>query len=607
MLNITFLPQNVEVLVEEGMTVLKAAAVAGVSIDGNCAGKGTCGKCKVRIMAGDLSYCTDPNRKLSEAEKTAGYRLACSHFVSDGMVVEISEAETTAARKKKLIRLPEGFQKKTAVQKICIEVPQTNLEKQESMDHSILRILSIDKLDFCRNVLQKLPSFLKKQEKITLSILENKIIDVECGDRTNENYGIAVDIGTTTILVMLWNLSSGQMIDIKGIANPQGSYGADVISRISYINGDAEKLELLRSTVKDAINDCIREFEKERKISHRNIYDFAVVGNTTMSHIFMGVDPSQLAQIPFAPVFVKSGTVEAAELGLLCHENALLYRAANIAGHVGSDITAGIITTDIAVSGKRHLFLDIGTNGELVISGNGRILTCSTAAGPAFEGSSIRQGMRAARGAIERVDITEEDVEISVIGDCRPVGICGSGIIDAVGELVRNKIINENGKFRTSEELKRCGVSVRIADRIKQDPDGQKYFVLYFDEDGEEDVSITQKDIREVQLAKGAIYAGITIMMKEIGISIDELEQISIAGAFGSYIRKRSAIYAGLLPKIDESRMISIGNSAGIGAAMLLLSTDVRSEADRVSEMIEHIELANRPEFQKQYMSSMKF
>ena len=607
MAKITFLPQNAEVSVREGISVLQAAAAAGISIDGNCAGKKTCGKCKVKIKQGDLSYCVDPNEKLSAVDRAAGYRLACCHRVSDGMVIEIPEAETTADRKKKLIRLPEGFQKNTAVQKICIQVRRTTLEEQESMDHSILKLLSLGKLAFRKNVLQKLPHILKEQEKITLTVLGREIIDVECGDRVDENYGVAVDIGTTTVLVMLWNLSTGQMAAIRGITNPQGSYGADVISRISYIDGDEEKLTVLKNAISEGINNCIQEFEKERKISHRNIYNFTVVGNTTMSHIFMGVDPSQLAKIPFAPVFTGSGDVAAAELGLMCHENASVYRAANIAGHVGSDITAGILTTDIVESKRKKLFIDIGTNGELVISGNGRTLTCSTAAGPAFEGSSIRQGMRAAKGAIERVDINEKDVEISVIGGCKPIGICGSGIIDAVGELVRKKIVNENGRIRTAGELKECGMSDRIADRVRQDESGKKYFVLYFDEDGKEDVSITQKDIREVQLAKGAIYAGITIMMNEIGISADELERISIAGAFGSYIRKQSAIHVGLLPEIDESRIISLGNSAGIGAAMLLLSTDYRAEADRAAEMIEHIELANRPEFQKQYMASMKF
>lgn len=265
-----------------------------------------------------------------------------------------------------------------------------------------------------------------------------------------------------------------------------------------------------------------------------------------------------------------------------------------------------MITTDLMECGRGHLFIDIGTNGEIVLTGNGRAVACSTAAGPAFEGSSIKQGMRAARGAIERVDILEDRVEIGVIGDAVPMGICGSGIIDAVGEMIRVGIVDKSGRLLGREKLAKKGISENILKHIKENNKAND-FVLYFSEDGKSDVVITQKDVREVQLAKAAISAGITIMMKEIGVTADTLAKVSIAGAFGSYIRNTSAIHIGLLPKVSEEKIFSLGNSAGIGASMLLLSEKCREEAECSARRIEHIELAARSDFQDQYMMAMSF
>ncbi len=325
-----------------------------------------------------------------------------------------------------------------------------------------------------------------------------------------------------------------------------------------------------------------------------------------MSHIFLGVNPAQLAVSPFTPVFTEGLSARCEELALTGHKDAQVHVAGNIAGHVGSDITAGIITNDLMACDKGHLFIDIGTNGEIVLTGNGRAVACSTAAGPAFEGSSIKQGMRAARGAIERVDILKDRVEIAVIGDAEPIGICGSGIIDAVGELIRTGIVDKSGRLLGREKLAKKGISENILKHIKED-DKSNDFVLYFSKDGKSDVVITQKDVREVQLAKAAISAGITIMMKEIGITKDTLEKISIAGAFGNYIRNTSAINIGLLPKIAEEKIYSLGNSAGIGASMILLSERSKEEAEVAARRIEHIELAARSDFQDQYMMAMMF
>jgi len=605
-MKITFLPQNITWEAEAGETILQAAVKAGVNIDGNCAGMGTCGKCKVKVLEGDKSVVNDHHHKLTENEIEAGWRLACCHPVSDGMVIEMPESETTASRKKKLINLPEGFEAVPMVEKVCVEVPKSSIHDQRSDEVRITEASGYEELTFTYDALKKIPSVLGTGSQVTIAIRGGEVIDIEAGDTTKENYGVAVDIGTTTAVVMLWNVQTGEMLDVSASTNPQGAYGADVISRITFVMEKEGNLDVIHDVIIDCIAKAVEGFAKERGFKTENIYQYVVVGNTTMSHIFLGVDPSQLAVSPFTPVFTRGVHVSAKALKLPAFSHADVHVAANIAGHVGSDITAGVITTDLMDCGEGHLFIDIGTNGEIVLTGNGRAVACSTAAGPAFEGSSIKQGMRAARGAIERVDILEDRVEIGVIGDAEPIGICGSGIIDAVGELIRTGIVDKSGRLLGREKLAKKGIHENILKHIKED-DKANDFVLYFSEDGKSDVVITQKDVREVQLAKAAISAGITIMMKEIGVTKDTLAKISIAGAFGNYIRNTSAMNIGLLPKIGEEKIHSLGNSAGIGASMILLSERCREEAEVSARNIEHIELAARSDFQDQYMMAMSF
>lgn len=534
-MKITFLPQNIEKEVENGLTILEAAVKAGVNIDGNCAGMGTCGKCRVRVVSGEAGEAVDHHHKLSESDIKAGWRLACCQPVTEGMVVEMAESETTASRKKKLIKLPDGFES----------------DKEEGL-------------------------------------------------------GVAVDIGTTTCVVMIWDLGTGEMIDVRAYTNPQGAYGADVISRIQYTMENDEGLKTLHDAVINCVNTAVSEFENNDGIDVSDIKKYAVVGNTTMSHIFLNVDPASLARAPFAPQFTGIQYRKASELNLRGADDCCVTVVPNIAGHVGSDITAGIITTDLMNCDKGHLFIDIGTNGEIVCTRNGKAATCSTAAGPAFEGSSIRQGMRAASGAIERVDITDEGVKIKTIGDVEPVGICGSGIIDAVGELIRTGIVNASGKLLSREKMEKAGLSEAVLKHIV--PDGRaNNFVLWFSPEGDRDVIITQKDVREVQLAKAAISAGISTLMLELGLTLETLEKVSIAGAFGSYIRNESAINIGLLPKVELEKIHSIGNSAGIGASMVLLSRASEKETEEIVDTINHVELAARPDFQDAYMNAMAF
>ena len=519
MISMRFLPMNIEYKGAPLSSVLECAAKVGVNIDGNCGGKGTCLKCRVRIR---------------NAEGGEKYELACMVKPEDHMTVIVPEVETTAKRKKKLVKLPEDF------------VPDEG-----------------------------------------------------------EGIGVSVDIGTTTVVVMLWDLKTGEMLDIDAFTNPQGAWGADVISRIQYTIENENGLEALHRSVLKGINKALEGFKEDVGLDTGKIRKYVVVGNTTMSHLFLGVDPRSLAVSPFSPAFTGPQERKASELGLPGGEDTIVKVVPNIAGHVGSDITAGIIATDLMKKDKGHLFIDIGTNGEIVLSGNGRAATCSTAAGPAFEGSSIAYGMRAAAGAIERVDLTDEGVKIKVIGDSAPEGICGSGIIDAIGEMVRTGVVDKTGKILSPEKLEKKGVSPAIIRCLIKEEGGYS-LILGQNEQGQA-VTISQKDVREIQLAKAAIRAGWMTLMNTVGIELSDLKKVSIAGAFGSYIRKESAVAAGLIPDIPKDEIFSIGNSAGIGASMALLKEAAFDETVSISEEIEHVELATQSDFQDKYMLAMRF
>lgn len=420
-----------------------------------------------------------------------------------------------------------------------------------------------------------------------------------------KGFGLAFDIGTTTVVAMLWDYITGELIDIKAISNPQGVYGADVISRIMYATDSPGNLAKINEMIINCLNELIEGFAYANKLDKNDISAITVVGNTTMSHIFAGVNPIGLASAPYTPVFLKGKKASAKSFGINAGVNTSLYLLPNLAGHVGSDITAGMLATNILKENRNELFVDIGTNGEIVLVAKGRALTCSTAAGPAFEGATVYQGMRAAGGAIERIKIDKDNVDLVVIDDLEPVGICGSGIIDAVAQLLLNGIIDSTGKFAKKEELIDRGYSLNISNRLRRNGRIMEFVIAYL-EDGD-DIVITQKDIREVQLAKAAIFAGINILMKSLEIEVSDLDRISLAGAFGNYVDKESALAIGLLPEVDIKKIISVGNAAGVGASLALLSQGMEVGIEEITSGIKHIELSSYHEFQEEFLNAMSF
>lgn len=444
------------------------------------------------------------------------------------------------------------------------------------------------------------------------TVLQQKCI------REGRPLGAAVDIGTTTMVVMLWDIAEARLLGAEGLNNPQGVYGADVISRITFADESLENLKILQEKAVSAINRAVLHLAEEAGRSVGEILRYAVVGNTTMSHLFTGTDPRSLAVLPFEPVFTEGKRFAGSQVGLVPPDTQVNLLP-NIAGHVGSDITAGMVACSFLendkdgksasdIDGKRgpRLYIDIGTNGEIGLINGKRLTVCSAAAGPAFEGSRISCGMRAGTGAIEKARMTSAGMEIAVIGAADPLGVCGSGLIDIVCELLHSGVVDKKGRLLSGDELRQKGMPESIC-ALTGGEGKEKYFTIWKGQKGEQDIRITQNDIREVQLAKGAIAAGIEILLRGENLSADDLEEVYIAGAFGSYIDLEKAMGIGLLPEIDAGKFKSIGNAAGTGASMALMSDKAIEAAEDVRKAAQHVELSVQPDFLEIYSRCMRF
>ena len=408
---------------------------------------------------------------------------------------------------------------------------------------------------------------------------------------------MAFDIGTTTVVGYLLDVETGDTLSTVSVLNPQSKFGADVIARANYAiqNGG----EILADTIREALSSLIIEASSEAGISREQIYLVTVVGNTCMHHLFLGIPTNSLVLAPYKPVTTEALQLKAGEYGVHANENAVLVVLPNIAGFVGADTVGGILSSNIDREEPMTLFVDIGTNGEMVLGNKKRLCSCSTAAGPAFEGALISVGMRGAKGAIDHADFSDGKVNITVIGGGEAIGVCGSGLIDIIAELVINGIVDESGRMLTKDEL--TDEKARMLAENVGEKDGAKVFWLT------KDVCITQKDVREVQLAKAAIASGIALLMRRIGVTTKEVERVMLAGAFGNYMSPKSACAIGLLPKELESRIIPVGNAAGQGAKMAALSKSEYLRSIDIGRKTEYLELAGMPEFNDVFMDNIEF
>lgn len=568
----------------------------GVLIENPCAGKGVCGKCKVQII-GDCPITQAQSSLLKEEEIQAGIRLACMVEVYSDIEVILFEKE----RKHKILSdgyVPE-FEFLPAVSKVCVQIKRASIEDQTPVEEQIRAQVGEVSIDY--KVWQNF-SFeagtwtavcIKEEDK-------TRVCALELGDTTKESYGLAIDIGTTTVVVSLISLMDGKELGSASAINAQKEMGLDVLSRITYeTEYPKEGKEKLQSTMVHSLNQLIEQVCNQCDVSMERIYEAAIAANSTMMHMLLGIDARTIGKSPYAPIFINSKNIKASQIGLKVSSGARIYTLPSVSAYIGADISAGAYVCGLHKTNDKILFIDIGTNGEIVLSNKGKMLCCSCAAGPALEGMNISCGMRAAEGAIEDVHITEEGVQLKVIGDTKPVGICGSGILAVGRELVRTGLLQKNGTFIKKEKLLKEDYRYPMI----QMEGKKRNFVL----SKSSNLMITQSDIRQLQFAKGAILSGFLALLNEAGIDMSELNQVMIAGQFGAHLSPDSLTGTGILPKEVEDKIVYVGNSSKTGAYMALMSVDARKELEETAKKMRYMELSNTKEYERLFASCTLF
>ncbi|MCD8148716.1 MAG: ASKHA domain-containing protein [Clostridiales bacterium] len=591
-------------------TILDLARRCGTAIPADCSGNGLCGKCKIQVTDGQLTPLTDTERKLLSAEELEeGYRLACCVRALSDASIRVPGKQEKEDRKGRLMQPQKNVKElQVSVKKYPVMLEAVSLIHQKPDRQRLTDALYTQY--HCEAVLKRVEPIRSLamlagngETLVTAVVKDGEILAVEDGDTSMQCYGIAVDIGTTSVVVMLWDLNEGRMLQAKAMLNPQSTYGADVISRIHFCGESEGNLQKMQSLIVGGINELTRDMASEQRVDPERIYLCAIDGNTTMSHLFLGVNPKRIARAPFIPAFQKENHIFAADAGICMCRTGEVFVLPNLAGHVGSDITAGILAVGLDQMDGICVMIDVGTNGEIVLAQGGVLYVCSTAAGPAFEGAAILHGMRAASGAIEGVMITDTDVKLEVIGGTEAVGICGSGLIDAVSELLSAGIVDWKGKLLTADKAREKGIADTLCRRLRRGEKGNEFVLFY----GEKDITLTQKDIREVQMAKAAIHAGLETMLLEAGCSVADIDGFYVAGAFGSYIKKESALTIGLFPEMDPEKITFVGNAAGDGVSLALLTENSRERMNEFAGRVRHVELSVDKNFQDLYLRAMNF
>ncbi len=577
-----------EARVPAGTTLFDAASWNAVAIDSTCGGHGTCKKCKVRVASGSVSISAVDPRAFEPDELKAGWRLACRAEASEDVVVEVPPLQTRP--KAALAGVGRHVILRPAVQKRYLELTEPTLEDQVPDLDRVLAAMDDLELRAPLDLVRGLGRTLRDSDwKVTAVLCDDELIEVEPGDTTARRFALAFDLGTTTVVANLLDLETGLPAAVRSMLNKQQPFGADVISRISAVMMDPEALGRLRDRAHETLAELTAEVLEEGGVAPDEVYEIVVAGNVTMIQIALGIDPEPLSMAPFTIAAQTLPRAAASDFGVLVHPRAPAVLFPALGAYVGPDIVAGILATGLTLDRRVRLFIDVGTNSEIVLGSSSEALACAAPAGPAFEAAQIRCGMRAADGAIEGVKIRDGEVELTVIGDVEPVGLCGSGLVDAVAELVGAGILDASGKFV-------AGSSDRL-DKIEQ----ETIFHLT------DDVFLSQRDVRELQFAKASIATGWALLCRDLGIQPEEISQVLLAGSFGSYLSAASAVRIGLVPKLPLTRIVSAGNVAGEGAKIAALSVQERAAATAVLDEVEYVELSGRADFNDLFIDQLAF
>ena len=591
------------VRVPYGVTLFDAASWNGIAIDSTCGGHGTCKKCRVKIAADAPTPTSLDIRAYTAGELRDGWRLACRTIATRDTTVEVPPLTTRP--KAATVGVGRQVILRPAVQKRYLELAEPDLADQAS---DLERVLAqLDDLEPRAElpVLRTLGRTLRAADyKVTAVVVDDVLIAVEPGDTTGRRYGIAFDLGTTTVVATLLDLGTGTPAAVAATLNKQQPFGADVITRISATMMDPGALDKLQALAQETLAELAVAVCAEAGVEPHEVYEVALAGNATMTHLVLGIDPEPLGMAPFIMATRLFPEVLAADLGLPVHPRARAVMFPAFGAYVGGDINAGLLASGMDRDARVRLFVDIGTNCEIVLGNREWLLATAAPAGPAFEGAAIRCGMRAADGAIEVVTMTPDELTMKVIGDAEPLGLCGSGLVDAVTGLVRLGLLDSSGRFVPEEEAGALapGLAGRLTSIGKE-----RVFVLHWRGAAEDSIYLSQRDVRELQFAKAAIATGWHILLEEAGLTQADVKQVLLAGSFGSYLSPAAAIRIGLVPKVPVQRVVPAGNVAGEGAKMALLSLRERAGGLALLEEVRYVELSDRADFNDRFVEQLNF
>ncbi len=599
-----FLPDGGEVRVPSGTPIFDAASWNGIAIDSTCGGHGTCKKCKVRVVSGDVPVGAIDPRAFTTDELRDGWRLACRAGARSDLVIEVPPLQTRP--KAALVGVGRHVILRPAVQKRHLVLDEPTLEDQRSDLQRVLDALEDLEPHSSLELLRTLGGTLRRSHfDVTAVVCDDELIDVEPGDTTARRFAIAFDLGTTTVVATLLDLESGQPAAVRSMLNRQQPYGADVITRVSATMMDERALGALRERAHETFAELTGEVLAEAGVDATEVYEITVCGNVTMMQMALGIDPEPLSMAPFTVTTHAFPPMRAVEFGVAVHPRASAYVFPSLGAYVGGDIVAGLLATGLSRDRRIRLFIDVGTNSEIALGSVERVLATAAPAGPAFEAAQIKCGMRAAEGAIEGVRVGEDSLTLDVIGDVEAVGMCGSGLVDAVAELVHAGLLDHSGRFIPDEQA--AELHPGLADRLTRIGEERVFVLAWRGEDPAASVYLSQRDVRELQFAKGSIATGWQILLREMGISVEDVSQVLLAGSFGAYLTPLSAVRIGLVPRIALPRIVSAGNVAGEGAKIAALSLRERAEAESILREVQYVELSGRADFNDLFIDQLSF
>ncbi len=617
--SITFLPDNITIKAAAGKSVLDAAVAAGLAVNSVCGGDGVCGKCRVLVKSGKVT--AKPNMFLDRREIQRGMALACQTFIDGDVTIEVPfesrvggvpQLATEDAIRYGSISdwVGEGalFPHNPLFQKIYLELPKPTIGDcicdQERLYREIRRNLDIPIMQTGLAILQRLPDILRQSDWKVTALLgwrggTVEVVDVEAGDTSAANLGVALDLGTTTVVAHLVDLTTSKTLATKAKYNSQITFGDDVISRIMY-GATPERRTQLRDVVVNDINDLLAGLVVDAKVKLNDVCMVACAGNTTMIHLLCALNPANIRKDPYIPAACCPPVIRAAEVGIKINSRGLLATLPSVASYVGGDVVADVLVSGMMRSPELSLLIDLGTNGELVLGNSDWLVCCSASAGPSFEGGGITCGMRATNGAIEHVQLGKNGdiVQCNVVGGGKPLGLCGSGLIDAVGELLKAGCIDRRGRFDPAA----CG------GRLREGDSGGQEFLLF---PGAvtalgRDLVLTEADINNLIHSKGSIYMAMECLLDHVGMSFDDLQHVYIAGGFGNYLKIDQGIRIGLLPDLDPARFKYIGNGSVQGAKMALLSQEaLKNVQDQIAGAMTYLELSTNHKYMNEYSSCL--